>query len=67
MKVILEFDDIDENNLTDIYEQIIRIKQRLGLLYDVSVRITKKDYNKLTKGIDVVPTTFLGLPLEVRR
>lgn len=66
MKVILEFDDIDENNLNDIYEQIIRIKQRLGLLYDVSVRITKKDYDKLTKGIDVVPTTFLGLPLEVR-
>lgn len=66
MKVILEFDDIDENNLTDIYEQIIRIKQRLGLLYDVSVRITKKDYDKLAKGSDVVPTTFLGLPLEVK-
>lgn len=62
MKVILDFDEVNENTITEI----LGVKQRLGLLYDISVRIPQKEYDKFPKIMDIKPTKLYGYPLEIK-
>ena len=69
MKVVLDFDEVNITNIHDVYSEALGIKQRLGWLYPITIRLPKEVCDKIPKVSNNqcdIYKTFYGFPVEFK-
>lgn len=69
MKVILDFDEVNITNIRDVYMEALRVKQRLGRSYPITIRLPKEACDMLPKApgnSNDLSKTFYSFPVEFK-